>query len=242
MAIANCRSTQEKWEALYLHRLPEAERPDSQGPPPYVDTILDEVAGHEMYSFMDGFLGYNRIKLAPEDKEKITFITECGAFAYNVMPFGLCNAPSTFQRLNTVFQDFLLEYMKCFLDDFNVYSDTLSHLSKLRHCFEKCREYGIGINPEKSVFLVHSDIMLGYVVCLQGNSRTHGRSQRSSTCPVQQPRRTSNASSAWCNSIDVSSKILPPAHIPSADYYTPAWLKPTSSTNGHPSANKPSNS
>ena len=58
--------------------------------------------------------------------------------------------------------------MKCFLDDFNVYSDTLSHLSKLRRCFEKCREYGIGINPEKSVFLVHSGVMLGYVVCMQG--------------------------------------------------------------------------
>ena len=58
--------------------------------------------------------------------------------------------------------------MKCFLDDFNVYSDILSHLSKLRRCFEKCREYGIGINLKKSIFLVHSGVMLGYVVCLQG--------------------------------------------------------------------------
>ena len=95
-------------------------------PLPYMDTILDEVAGHDMYSFMDGFSGYNQIKLAPEDKQKTAFITEWEAFAYNVMPFGLCNAPSTFQCLiNTIFQDFLLEFMKCFLDNFNVYNNIL---------------------------------------------------------------------------------------------------------------------
>ena len=212
-------------------------------PLPYIDTILDEVAGHEIYSFMDDFSGYNRIKLALEDKEKMAFITEWGAFAYNVMPFGLCNAPSTFQRLiNIVFQDFLLDFMKCFLDDFNVYSDTLPYLSKLHRCFETCREYVIGINPENSVFWYIPVLCLVTWFACKANSRTHGRSQHSSTCPVQRPRRTSNASSAWRSSTDVSSKISPPAHIPSADYYTPAWLRPTSSTNGHPSASRPSNS
>lgn len=65
---------------------------------PFTDTMLDQVAGYEMYSFVDGYSGYNHVSLAPEDREKTTFITEWGAFYYLVMPFGLCNAPATFQR------------------------------------------------------------------------------------------------------------------------------------------------
>ena len=54
------------------------------------------------------------------------------------------------------------------MDDFSVYSDTTTHLEKLRKCFEKCREFGISLNPEKSMFLVHSGIILGYVVSKEG--------------------------------------------------------------------------
>ncbi|MCO5551528.1 hypothetical protein L7F22_005032 [Adiantum nelumboides] len=64
-------------------------------PLPFTDTMLDQVAGHEMYSFLDGYSGYNQISLAEEDREKTAFITEWGAFIYLVMPFGLCNAPAT---------------------------------------------------------------------------------------------------------------------------------------------------
>ena len=70
-------------------------------PLPFTNSLLDAVAGHEMYSFLDGFSGYNQVLMAPEDKEKTTFITEWGAFASNVMNFGLKNAPATFQRMVT---------------------------------------------------------------------------------------------------------------------------------------------
>jgi hypothetical protein len=70
-------------------------------PLPFMDSILDFVVGHEMYSFMDGYSGYNQVKMAKEDKEKITFILKWGAYAYNIMPFGLCNALATFQKLVT---------------------------------------------------------------------------------------------------------------------------------------------
>ena len=65
-------------------------------PLPFIDMMLDEVVGHQMYSFMDGYSGYNQLALAPKDREKTTFITEWGAFMYLVMPFGLCNAQATF--------------------------------------------------------------------------------------------------------------------------------------------------
>lgn len=65
-------------------------------PIPFTNSILEEVAGHEMYSFMDGFSGYNQISIAEEDKLKTTFVVEASVYAYNRMPFGLCNAPTTF--------------------------------------------------------------------------------------------------------------------------------------------------
>ena len=61
-------------------------------PLPFADSILDAVAGHECYSFLDGFSGYNQVKIANENELKTTFTTDWGTYAYMVMPFGLCNA------------------------------------------------------------------------------------------------------------------------------------------------------
>jgi hypothetical protein len=77
-------------------------------PLPFCEEILEEVAGHEMYTFGDGYRGYHQVKIAPEDQLKTMFITPWGTFYYTIMPFGLCNAPGTFQRLmNKVFEPFL---------------------------------------------------------------------------------------------------------------------------------------
>ena len=73
-------------------------------PLPYTDQVLDKVAGHELYSFMDGFSGYNQVLIHPEDQPKTTFTTEWGTFAYKVMLFGLCNAPTTFQQVKHYMQ------------------------------------------------------------------------------------------------------------------------------------------
>lgn len=66
-------------------------------PLPFVNTILDELAGNELYTFMDGYSGYNQISIAPEVYHKIAFTMPWGTFIYVVMPFDLCNAPSAFQ-------------------------------------------------------------------------------------------------------------------------------------------------
>jgi hypothetical protein len=94
-----------------------------------LDSILDLVVGHEMYSFMDGYSGYNQIKMAKTDKEKITFILEWGAYAYSVMSFGLCNAPRTFQKaIKKSFKKYLNDFMQVFLDNFGVYGNKEDHL------------------------------------------------------------------------------------------------------------------
>jgi hypothetical protein len=77
-------------------------------PLPFCEEILEEVAGHEMYTFVDGYKGYHQVKIVPEDQLKTTFTTPWGTFCYTVRPFGLCNALGTFQRLmNKVFEPFL---------------------------------------------------------------------------------------------------------------------------------------
>ena len=67
-------------------------------PLPFIDQVLDTLEGKKYFSFLDGFSGYNQIQLAPKDQGQTTFTCPCGRYAYRVLPFGLCNAPATFQR------------------------------------------------------------------------------------------------------------------------------------------------
>ncbi|GJX88390.1 reverse transcriptase domain-containing protein [Tanacetum coccineum] len=82
-------------------------------PLPFIDQMLKRLAGHEYYCFLDGFLGYFQIPIAPKDKEKTTFICLYGTFAYKRIPFGLCNAPTTFQRCMTaIFHELIKDSME----------------------------------------------------------------------------------------------------------------------------------
>ena len=65
-------------------------------PLPFLDQMLDRLARHDYYCFLDGYLGHNPIAIAPEDQDKTTFICPYGTFAFGRMPFGICNAPGTF--------------------------------------------------------------------------------------------------------------------------------------------------
>ena len=140
-------------------------------PLPFTDSILDAVAGHECYSFLDGFSGYNQVRIAPEDQLKTTFTTDWGTYAYTVMPFGLCNAPATFQRIMTqAFQKYLRKFMEIFLDDFCVFSKRKDHLKFLEKCMHQCKEFGISLNSEKCQFGMPFGKLLGHVVSKTGIS------------------------------------------------------------------------
>ena len=67
-------------------------------PTPFTDEVLEQVVGKESYSFTDGFLGYHKVRIVEEEKNKTTFIIKWGSFAYNVIPFGLENAPPFFSQ------------------------------------------------------------------------------------------------------------------------------------------------
>jgi hypothetical protein len=121
-----------------------------------------------LYSFLDGFSGYNQVKIKAEHKEKIAFIIEWGPILFMVMPFGLCNALATFQRtIIKAFWEYTGELMQVFLDDFIVYGDA-AHLHLLENRFHWFQEVGINLNSKKYRFGVQSRILLGHVVCRNG--------------------------------------------------------------------------
>ena len=109
-------------------------------PLPVTDSVLDVVASHECYNFLDGFSGYNQIRMHPDDQEKMAFVTEWGVFVAKVMMFSLKTTPTTFQRIITeIFNEYIQVFMQVFLDDFAVYGQRLEHLTQLRLCLDQCR-------------------------------------------------------------------------------------------------------
>ena len=134
-------------------------------PLPFTDSVLDAVVGHECYSFLDGFSGYNQVKIAKEDQLKTTFTTDWGTYAYMVMPFGLCNAPATFQRVMTqAFQKYLRISMEIFLDDLCTFSSRKDHLDWLGKCLDQCDQFDISLNSEKCTFGVPFGKLLDHIV------------------------------------------------------------------------------
>ena len=94
-------------------------------PVPFIDQMLERLAGHSHYCFLDGYSGYNQIIVAPEDQEKTTFTCPFGTFAYQRIPFGLCNAPATFQRCTiSIFSDMIEKIIELFMDELSVYGDS----------------------------------------------------------------------------------------------------------------------
>ncbi|GJR21578.1 hypothetical protein Tco_0679545 [Tanacetum coccineum] len=120
-------------------KLNEATRKD-HFPLPFMDQMLERLAGNEYYCFLDGFSGYFQIPIDPRDQEKTTFTCPYGTFAYRRMPFGLCNAPGTFQRcMLAIFHDMVEKTMEVFMDDFSVFvgNSFQNCLSRLDHIASK---------------------------------------------------------------------------------------------------------
>jgi len=115
---------------------------------------------------MDGFSGYNKIKMAPEDMEKTTFVTLWGTFCYKVMSFGLKNVGATNQRaMVALFHDMMHREIEVYVDDMIAKSKTKEeHLVNLQKLFERLRKYRLRLNPAKCTFGVKSGKLLGFIV------------------------------------------------------------------------------
>ena len=144
-------------------------RKDAQ-PLPRIDDALDTIGECCYFSTLDLASGYWQVEVSPEDREKTAFSTPYGLYQFRVMPFGLCNAPATFQRL---MEEVLagLHWTNClvYLDDIIVFSQTIEdHLDKLREVFSRLRDAGLKIKPTKCHLLQRSVHYLGHVVSAEG--------------------------------------------------------------------------
>nr|GEY89790.1 retrovirus-related Pol polyprotein [Tanacetum cinerariifolium] len=158
------------WSVCIDYRkLNEATRKD-HFPLPFMDQMLERLAGNEYYCFLDGFSGYFQIPIDPKDKEKTTFTCPYGTFAYKRMSFGLCNAPGTFQRcMMAIFHDMIEQTMEVFMDDFSIFGNSFSTcLTNLEKMLKRCEDTKLALNWETRHFMVKEGIVLGHKISKKG--------------------------------------------------------------------------
>ena len=137
---------------------------------PRIDQLVDATTGHPRMSFLDAFQGYHQIPLAQGDQEKTAFVTPIGNYHYKVMPFGLKNAGSTYQRMMTrMFEPQLGKNIEIYIDDMVVKSKVMAeHLRDLDSTFGILRKHKLRLNASKCSFGVGSGKFLGYMVTHRG--------------------------------------------------------------------------
>jgi hypothetical protein len=124
----------------------------------------------KIFSLLDGFSGYNQVLVSEKDRLKTTFRTKWRTFAYKRMPFGLINARANFKRaMDVSFWELINKCVVVYLDDVTMYSKNREdHIQRLTQIFERCRKYGISLNPKKSIFGVEEGKLLGHIISQEG--------------------------------------------------------------------------
>ena len=139
-------------------------------PLPRIDQSLEAMTQAQWFSSCDLKAAYHQIQVSPEDRDKTAFICPRGMYRFRTMPFGLCNAGATFQRLMDVVMSGLhLEVCLVYLDDIVVYARTPEeHLQRLAMVFDRLSRAGLKLKPEKCRFFQRSVKFLGHVVSHEG--------------------------------------------------------------------------
>jgi len=135
-----------------------------------MDHVLEKVVGENRMSMIDEFSRYNQIVVNKHDKEKTAFTTPWGTFMYDKMSFGFMNAGATFQwAMDITFIGERDKFVVIYLDDLTVFSKSdEDHLIHLKQMFEKCRKFGLSLNPKKSHFAMQEGKLLGHIVSRDG--------------------------------------------------------------------------
>jgi transposase InsO family protein/predicted aspartyl protease len=166
-------------------KLNDATRKDSY-PLPRIDDTLDTLAGSKIFSTLDLKSGYWQVELAPEDKEKTAFTLGSGLWQFTVMPFGLCNAPATFERLmDNILKGLSWKTCLIYLDDIIVVGKSFEdHMINLKNVFQRLREASLKLSPKKCCFFRSEVLYLGHVVSDHGISVDTGKTKAIEDWPV----------------------------------------------------------
>ncbi len=168
-----------------FRKVNEVTRKDAQ-PLPRIDDTIDALEGAKWFSTLDLASGYWQVEVDPRDREKTAFPTPYGLYQFRVMPFGLCNAPGTFQRL---MEQVLtgLHWTSClvYLDDIIIFSKTIEdHLGRLRDVFSRLRAAGLKVKPSKCHLLRRKVQYLGHIISENGVATDPEKTNRVAEWPT----------------------------------------------------------
>jgi hypothetical protein len=146
-------------------KLKKATRKD-HFPLPFIDEMLERLANHSFFCYLDGYSGYHQIPIHLDDQSKTTFTCPYDTFAYRRMSFGLCNAPASFQRcMMAIFSDLIEKFMEVCMDDFSDYDKTFEDcLANLDKVLKQCQMVDLVLNCEKCHFMVREGIVIGHKI------------------------------------------------------------------------------
>ncbi len=187
-------------------------------PLPRIDESLDALGGAQVFSTIDLASGYHQVAVHERDRPKTAFTTPFGLYEYRRMPFGLCNAPATFQRLmQASMSDLVLQIVLIYLDDLLVYSSTFhEHMVRLETVFKRLRETGLKIKIEKCHFLQPEVRFLGHQVSAQGVSTDPDKISAVQEWPVPSTLKELRSFLGFCSYyrrfIEGFSQIAGPLH------------------------------
>ena len=153
--------------------------PKDPFPLPHIDQIIDATAGHDSLSFLDAYSGYHQIKMKESDQAATAFITPCGPFCFNTMPFGLKNTGATYQRMiQTCLEKLIGKMVEAYVDDVVIKTKHVESLvDDLCLTFDNLRTYDIQLNPEKCVFGVPAGKLLGFIVSSKESKQIRPKSE-----------------------------------------------------------------
>ncbi|GBM70955.1 Retrovirus-related Pol polyprotein from transposon 297 [Araneus ventricosus] len=139
-------------------------------PLPRIDDTLYALNGSHWFSTLDLKSGYWQVEIQPEDKEETAFTTGQGLWQFKVMPFGLCNAPATFERLmETLLRGLTSEACLVYLDDIIIVGRTFQqHLNNIRKVFQKLQKANLKLSPKKCRFFRKEVSYLGHIISADG--------------------------------------------------------------------------
>ena len=198
MGISNCVSHKKDGSTRFCvdYRKINAVTHKDAYPIPRVDDTLDTLSGSTWFSTIDLKSGYWQVEMAPTDREKTAFCTQEGLFEFNVMPFGLCNAPATFQRLmDCVLAG--LQWLSClvYIDDIIIIGRSFEeHLHHLQQVLDHLKSAGLKIQPSKCHFLQQKVNFLGHIVSSEAVSPDPSKISRVKNGQLQVQYRKCNSS------------------------------------------------
>lgn len=161
---------EKKWRLVIDFRELNAKTVSDAYPIPNITEIMDSLGGSKYFSTLDLAAGFHQIPMSEKDREKTAFKTPFGLYQYTRMPFGLKNAPATFQRqMDTVFRGLQGNEVFVYIDDCIIFAQTVEeHDAKLRKVVERLREAGMKLQPEKCSFYRREVAYLGHVIGADG--------------------------------------------------------------------------